>query len=242
MEILKTEKLSFSYDRDTKVIDGIDFALGSGESVGIIGHNGAGKSTFLRLLVGLETVDGGTVEICGKKLGKDTIREIRKNIGYVFQDSDNQLFMPSVMEDVMFGPLNYGMDRQEAIKQSAQILKDMGIYHLKDKPVYKLSGGEKKLVSIATILSMSCDVMLLDEPSVALDPQNRKLLADTLNGISCAKLIASHDLDFVWDTCQKVIILKNGRIACLGKTEEILKNEKLLTENGLLPPLSLTKR
>lgn len=242
MEILKTEKLSFGYDRDTKVIDSIDFTLGSGESVGIIGHNGAGKSTFLRLLVGLETAKVGTVEICGKKLGKDTIREIRRNIGYVFQDSDNQLFMPSVMEDVMFGPLNYGMDRRAAMEKSAQILKDMGIYHLKDKPTYKLSGGEKKLVSIATILSMSCDVMLLDEPSVALDPQNRKLLADTLNGIGCAKLIASHDLDFVWDTCQKVIILKNGRIVCQGKTEDILKDEKLLTENGLLPPLSLTRR
>ena len=158
----------------------------------------------------------------------------------MFQDADAQLFMTTVGEDVAFAPRNYGLPEDEVEKRVTAALEKVHIPHLRDKAVYKLSGGEKKLASIATILSMTPDIILMDEPSVALDPRNRRNLIHVVNEFDHLKIIASHDLDFIWDTCGRVILMNGGRIIRDGKAEEILRDKELLEENGLELPLSLS--
>ena len=238
---IDVENLNFSYG-DGPVLQDLSFHASEHEAVGIIGANGVGKSTFLKLLVGLDLGFTGSVRIGEIPLEKQTLPRIREKIGYVFQDSDSQLFMTTVGEDVAFAPRNYGLPEDEVEKRVADALEKVHIPHLRDKSVFKLSGGEKKLASLATILSTTPDMILLDEPSVALDPQNRRNLIRVLNEFSHLKLIASHDLDFVWDTCSRVVLMKDGRIVADGAPDEILRNEQLLTENGLELPLSLTRR
>ena len=150
--------------------------------------------------------------------------------------------MTTVYEDVAFAPRNYGLSEEEVDRRVQSALEAVHIAHLKDKPIYQLSGGEKKLVSIATILSMTPDIILMDEPSVALDPQNRRNLIRVLNEFNHLKIIASHDLDFIWDTCKRVILMAEGQIIADGPVEEILRNQELLEKNGLELPLSLSRR
>lgn len=167
---------------------------------------------------------------------------IREKIGYVFQDSDSQLFMSTAYEDIAFAPRNYGLPEEEVEKRVVSALEMTGINHLRDKQIYKMSGGEKKLVSIATILSMMPDIIIMDEPSIALDPQNRRNLIRILNSFEHLKIIASHDLDMILDTCKRTIIMAEGRIVCDGPTEEILSNQQLLEDVGLELPLCMQKR
>ena len=239
---IDVEKLSFSYDAKAPVLSELDFHASEHEAIGIIGANGVGKSTFLKLLVGLDLNFSGQIRIEEIPLEKKTLPRIREKIGYVFQDSDSQLFMTTVGEDVAFAPRNYGLPEDEVERRVNEALGKVHIAHLRDKAVYRLSGGEKKLASLATILSMTPDMILLDEPSVALDPKNRRNLIHVLNEFEHLKLIASHDLDFVWDTCSRVVLFGEGRIAADGTPDEILRDRKLLEENGLELPLSLTGR
>ena len=192
--------------------------------------------------MGLELPDQGEIRIEEIPLKKQTLQKIREKIGYVFQDSESQLFMTTVEEDVAFAPRNYGLPEEEVARRVDAALKRVHIEHLKGKSIYRLSGGEKKLVSIATILSMTPDIILMDEPSVALDPQNRRNLIHIIREFEHLKMIASHDLDFIWDTCERTILMNDGRIVWDGPTEEIMRDEKLLTENGLELPLSLSRR
>lgn len=226
--ILECKDLTFSYERNQKVLDGISFYVQEGESVGLIGANGVGKSTLMKLLVGLCDGYEGSLTVQDLPVDQKHIDEIREKIGYVFQDSDNQLFMVNVYEDVAFGPRNYGYDETEVQRRVMEALEMVQISHLKDKQIYKLSGGEKKLASIATILSMKPELMLMDEPSVALDPKHRRQLIQILNGIPTAKLIASHDLEFIRDTCERTILMKDGKVLFDGKTSEILENKEML--------------
>ena len=239
---IDVENLNFSYESGTPVLSDLSFHASEHDSVGIIGANGAGKSTFLKLLVGLNLKFTGSIRIEEMPLEKSTLVHIREKIGYVFQDSDSQLFMTTVGEDVAFAPRNYGLPEEEVEKRVQEALDKVHITHLRDKSVFKLSGGEKKLASLATILSTSPDMILLDEPSVALDPKNRRNLIHILNEFEHLKLIASHDLDFIWDTCSRVVLIDKGQIIADGTPDEILRDEKLLTEHGLELPLSLTKR
>ena len=239
---IDVENLSFSYEQGAPVLSGLSLHVSEHESVGIIGANGVGKSTFLKLLVGLDLHFSGKIRVEEIPLEKKTLPKIREKIGYVFQDSDSQLFMTTVKEDVAFAPRNYGLSEEEVEKRVEKALDLVHILHLRDKAVYKLSGGEKKLASLATILSLTPDMIFLDEPSVALDPKNRRNLIRVLNEFEHLKLIASHDLDFIWDTCSRVVLMNDGRIIADGTPDEILRSEKLLTENGLELPLSLTNR
>ena len=234
--------LSFSYEEGSRLLDELTVSFHEHDAVGIIGANGAGKSTFLKLIVGLETAQAGSIRIEEIPVEKKTLPKIREKIGYVFQDSETQLFMTTVREDVAFAPRNYSLPEDEVARRVDRALDLVHITHLADKPVHKLSGGEKKLASIATILSMTPDILLMDEPSIALDPRNRKNLISILNEFDHLKLIASHDLDFIWDTCNRVILMDQGKIVADGLTEEILRDEALLTAHGLELPLSLTKR
>lgn len=236
------ENLSFSYKDNKKVLDGINLNAREKDSIGIIGANGAGKSTLLKLLVGLDLGFEGSVRVEEIPLEKKTISRIREKIGFVFQEADNQLFMNTVGQDVAFGPINYGLGKEEVENRVSKALERTGITHLKDKYNHELSGGEKKLASIATILSMNIDIILMDEPSASLDPKNRRNLISILNGFDHLKIITSHDLDFVWDTCNRVLVLNEGKIVADGTPDEILRDKKLLEENGLELPLSLTER
>ena len=240
--LLKIDHLSFSYEDNNEVLSDVTFSAESGESIGIIGANGIGKSTLMKILVGLLPEYEGSVTIANHAVKKDNLKHIREHIGYVFQDSDNQLFLSTVEEDVAFGPRNYGLSEEEVLACVNEALAKVHIEDLRKKHNYKLSGGEKKLAAIATILSMKPDVIIMDEPSIALDPRNRKNLISILNEIDALKLITSHDLDFILDTCPRTILLDEGRIIADGESEKILSDEKLLCDHGLELPLSLTRR
>ena len=235
--IISVSHLAFGYDSKRKVLENINFRLKKGESVGLVGANGVGKSTLLRILVGLNTGFQGDVMVNNIPLEKKNLKTIRKNVGYVFQDADSQLFMSTVFDDVAFAPRNYGMSEAEVNEKTMEALKVVHIEQLKDKQIYKLSGGEKKLASIATILSTEPDVILMDEPSVALDPKNRRNLINILNQLNQAKIIASHDLNMIMDTCERTILLSDGKVIKDGNTKEILLDKELMEESGLELPL-----
>ncbi len=231
--------VSFSYAPSDPILQDITFAAQGGESIGLIGANGVGKSTLLKLLVGLNLADAGSIFIEGVPVTPQTLPQIRQKIGYVFQDSDSQLFMPRVYDDVAFAPRNYGFSEAEVRECVERALAMAHIEHLKEKQIYKLSGGEKKLASIATILAITPAVLLMDEPSIALDPRNRRNLIRILNGFGHLKIIASHDLDFILDTCSRVILLHGGKIIRDGGAREILSDRELLESHGLELPLCM---
>ena len=239
---LEIKDLTFAYPGSSPVIKGITFSCSGNEKVGIIGANGAGKSTLLKLMVGLEPGYVGTISVCGHPVDKKNMRHVREHVGYVFQDSDSQLFMTKVEDDIAFAPKNYGFSPEEVERRVEEAMKAVHIEHLKGRSIHKLSGGEKKLASIATILSIEPDVILMDEPSVALDPGNRRNLINVINELDKLKLIASHDLDFVLDTCERVILVNSGEIVKDGPAEEILCDRELLEANGLELPLSMSRR
>lgn len=239
---IEMDQLSFAYTKGRDVLSDISFSISQKESVGLIGANGVGKSTMLKLMVGLLTGYSGTLNMHQMEVDKKHLAMIREKTGYVFQDSDSQLFLSTVYEDVAFAPRNYGYTEEVVRERVMKALNMVQIEHIKDRQIYRLSGGQKKLASIATILSTEPEAVLLDEPSVGLDPRNRKNLIQVLNQIDTLKVIASHDLDLIWDTCERTILLSEGRIIKDGRTEEILTDEELLKENGLELPLSLSYR
>lgn len=240
--ILSVEDLSFDYSAGGEVIaalKNISFDIGRDESVGLIGANGAGKSTLLKLLVGILRSSRGKIIVDGELLTEDSLQSVRRGLGYIFQDSDNQLFMGTVGEDVSFGPRAMGLTEEATVERVERALAQVGISELASRRIYRLSGGEKKLAAIAGILAMGPKLMLFDEPTVALDPVNRERLRDTINSLPGAKLIATHDLDFLLDTCRRVILIHEGELMADGATEDVLRDRILLEANGLRLPLSL---
>jgi cobalt/nickel transport system ATP-binding protein len=236
---LEVRDLHFTYPDGQEAIRNMSFIIHHGESVGIIGANGAGKSTLLMLLMGVIFPDRGEVLVGDIHVTKKTLPIIRQRLGIVFQNPDDQLFMTTVYDDVAFGPRNYKLDEKEVQSRVEQALNMVGISHLKDRAPYKLSGGEKRAAAIASVLSMQPDVLIMDEPTAALDPQSRRRVLHLLNEFEHTKIITSHDLDMAYDTCQRIIVIKNGEIAADGPTEEILTNAELLERCGLEVPLSL---
>jgi cobalt/nickel transport system ATP-binding protein len=234
---IEGKHISFSYENGVEILQDISFRIENNKSVGIIGANGVGKSTLLRILVGLEMNFQGEVLVNNLQLSKKTLSKIRGEIGYLFQNSDNQLFTQTVFDDVAFALRNSGLDEKKVEEEVTKALSGIGIAHLRGKKIYKMSGGEKKMASIATILAMKPNVILLDEPTIALDPKNRRTLIQTLNGLDYIKIIASHDLDMILETCDRVILMSEGRIICEGDTKEILREKALLEANNLELPL-----
>ena len=236
------ENVSFEYECGKTVLKDINLHLNEHDSIGLIGENGVGKSTLLKMLVGLNLDFSGSIKVMDIPVEKKTLGKVREKIGYVFQDSDSQLFMSTAYEDIAFAPRNYGLSEADVRERVEYALKLTGIEHLRDKHIYKMSGGEKKLVSIATILSMTPDIILMDEPSNALDPRNRRALINILNSFDHLKIIASHDLDMILDTCETTVLLSGGQIIAMGPTEEILSNKELMEANGLELPLCMQRR
>lgn len=238
--MLEIKDLSYEYKGGFKALSDVSIKIGDNESVGLIGANGAGKSTLFKALTGLIDFEG-EITVDGLISDKKNIAQIRKKIGYVVQESEDQMFMPKVIDDVMFGLLNYGTSREEAVRISDEILGSLGLSYLRDRYNHTLSGGEIKMAAIATILALKPDIVLFDEPTSSLDPHNRRMIINTLNFIKSTKIVASHDLDLVYDTCDRIILMNGGRVVRVGGRDEILKDEKLLTDNMLELPLRFQK-
>ena len=239
--MIEVQNVSFSYEPGKPALSDISFRLEPGQRVGLIGANGAGKSTLMKLLPGL-LFGSGSITVCGTPVEKKSLSEIRRRIGFVLQDPDNQMFMPTVYEDMIFAPLNYGLSRQEAEARVDAVLGRLGLTGLKHRHNHKLSGGEKRMAAIATILAMEPEVILMDEPTSALDPCNRRVVIRTIRELPQTKLIASHDLDMILDTCSRVILLSDGTVAADGPAEELLRNRTLLEAHRLELPLCLAGR
>ena len=239
--MIEFQKVSFAYEKGRPILQDLSFRIGRGEAVGLIGANGAGKSTVMKLLLGLLQGEG-RILVDGVEVRRETLGEVRKKLGFVLQNSDNQMFMPTVYEDMMFAPLNYGLSREEAEARVDAVLARLGLEDLKYRYNHKISGGEKRMGAIATILAMDPEAVLMDEPSSALDPYNRRIVINTIRELEQTKLITSHDLDLILDTCGRVILLSGGRIAADGPAEEILRDRALLEANRMELPLSLTGR
>ena len=232
------EHVSFSYDGGTPVVEDLTFSIQKGESVGLIGANGAGKSTIMKLLLGLLS-GSGRIAVDGLPVTRQNLSAIRQKIGFVLQDSDNQMFMPTVYEDMIFGPRNYGLSKQEAEQRVDAVLGRLGLQELKHRYNHKISGGEKRMAAIATILAMEPEAIVMDEPSTALDPVNRRTVIRTINALPQTKLIASHDLDMILDTCSRVLLLSHGRLVADGDAEAILRDKDLLEANRMELPFCL---
>ena len=237
--IIEMTNLAYSYPDGTVALQDVSFRITHGESVALVGANGAGKSTLLLHLNGYLTPTQGSVRIGDFPLTKHTLPAIRRTVGMVFQNPDDQLFMPTVYDDVAFGPLNLGLPLAEVETRVRHALAIVGLSHLKAKPPYRLSGGEKRSVSIATVLSMSPDILVMDEPSSNLDPKSRRNLINLLKTFQHTKIIATHDLEMVLDLCERTIILHQGRITADGPTLELFQNETLLEANHLEKPIRL---
>ena len=219
-KIIEIRNFSYSYPDGTKALSGINLDIYKGESVGIIGPNGAGKTTFLLQLNGILRGQG-EISVCGIEMKDKNLPAIRRRIGLVFQDPDAQLFMPTVLEDVAFGPLNMNLPKEEANALALAALSEVDMLAVKDKLAHHLSLGEKKRVSIATVLAMHPELLAMDEPTSNLDPKHRKSLIALINSLNHTKLIASHDLRLIADTCHRLIVLDKGAIAADGKTKDL---------------------
>ena len=235
--------VSFSYPGGPPVLKGVSFHIEKGGRVGLIGANGAGKSTILKAMLGLISVSNpAAITISGLPMTRANLPAIRKKLGYVLQDSNNQMFMPTVLDDMVFGPMNYGATRAGAEAKAEAVLSDLGLTGLKNRHNHKLSGGEKRMAAIATILAMEPEGLVMDEPSSSLDPKNRRILINLLNRLTQTKVIASHDLDLILDTCDRVILISHGEVKADGPAQEILRDRAILMENDLELPLSLGDR
>ena len=224
---IKIENLEFEYPDGTKALSGVNLYISHGESVAILGSNGAGKSTLLKLLNGTLLAKSGKIDIGGTVITKNSLKKIRSAVGIVFQNTDNQLFMPTVCENVAFGPMNFGMiDQIEEIVNNA--LSDVGILHLKNKHPFKLSGGEKRKVCIASVLACNPEIFVMDEPTAEVDPKGVKDIVNILQRFTHTKIISTHNIRFAKAVCIRGVILKYGQIIYDGLMEEIVNNKDLL--------------
>ena len=239
--MIEFQHVSFAYEKDRPVLQDLSFRIERGEAVGLIGANGAGKSTVMKLLLGLLQGEG-KILVDGTEVKRETLGEIRKKLGFVLQNSDNQMFMPTVYEDMIFAPLNYMLSREEADARVDAVLARLHLEYLKHRYNHKISGGEKRMAAIATILAMEPEAILMDEPTSALDPYNRRIVINTIRELEQTRLITSHDLDMILDTCDRVILLSDGKIAADGPAQDILSDRGLLERHRMELPLSLMGR
>ncbi len=240
--IVEFKDVYYTYPDGTEALKGVTFRIHHGESVGIVGANGTGKSTLILQMNGFLLPTAGTIRIGDLQLDKKTRSEIGKKVGVVFQNPDDQLFMPTVFDDVSFGPLNMGLTIERVIERVDEALRTAGCYELRDRPPHHLSLGQKRAVTIAAVISMQPDILAMDEPAASLDPKARRQLITLLKGFKHTKIITSHDLDLILDVCERCIVIANGKVKADGPAREILLNQQLLDENNLELPLSLQRR
>jgi cobalt/nickel transport system ATP-binding protein len=240
-EAVRLEGVTFSYPDGTPALRGVSLLVGAGDSVALVGPNGAGKSTLLLHLNGtLASRDGRSVRICGAPLTRQTLREARRKVGVVFQDPDDQLFCPTVFDDVAFGPLNQGCTGDELTARVRRALEAVGIPPgLQRRAAHNLSFGERRRVAIATVLSMDAEILALDEPSSNLDPASRRELIRLLTTLPQTKIVATHDLELALETCARAVLLDAGRVVTEGPCRSVLSDAALMGSHRLEVPLSL---
>ena len=240
--VVEFADVCYRYPDGTEALKGVSFRLKHGESVGIVGANGSGKTTLILQANGYLLPTSGQIRIGNLEISKTTRQEIRKKVGVVFQHTDDQLFMPTVFEDVAFGPLNLGMSPELVRERVSFALSTVGCQNLSKKPPHHLSSGQKRSVAIAAVLAMEPDILVMDEPSSDLDPKSRRKLIGLLQGFQHTRIIASHDLDLILDVCTRTLVIKEGRIVADGPSADLLFNEELMEENNLELPLSQQRR
>jgi cobalt/nickel transport system ATP-binding protein len=238
---LEVRDLTFHYPDGTQALKGVGLTVEEGERLAVIGPNGAGKSTFFFHLNG--TFRGqGSIRVFGQELTDKTLYDIRRDVGLVFQDPNDQLFMPTVFEDVAFGPINLGLSETEVRDRVERALAQVGMQGSEALVPHHLSLGQRKKVAIACVLALEPKILVFDEPSSGLDPRSRRALIEFLKSLQKTILIATHDLDLVCDICSRAVIVDRGRIAYEGLIPQIFENEKILQAHGLEKPLTLQKR
>jgi len=235
--ILTLENLSFSYPDKSDVLKEVCFQISSGEHVGLVGPNGSGKTTLFLLLCGILAPQSGRITAMGKTVAAG---RFNPNIAYLFQSPEDQLFSTTLFDDVTFGPLNMALSREEAELRAARSLEQVGCSSLSERAPHHLSGGEKRLAAFATVLSMMPDIILLDEPTSNLDSLNRRNIISIIRQMEQTLVICSHDLEFLLETCQRVILIDRGHIVRQGPIVELLSDEKLMKSHNLEKPHSLT--
>lgn len=228
------QNLVFSYPNQDPVLQDISFTLSPGEQIALLGKTGTGKSTLMENLVGLKQPKSGTIWIQGISLEPKNLFQVRRHIGFGFQEPNDQLFMPTILEDVIFGPCNYGVSPEEAQEQAYQLLADFGLADVTNRPVHELSGGQKRLAALAAILALNPSILILDEPTNGLDPWWRRHLAEILPELPVeVLLIASHDLNWVRRVTQRAMVLQQGKILVDMPTEQLLQDSSVLESCGL---------
>ena len=233
---LKINNLSYTYPDGHKALKDINFSIDQGESICVLGPNGAGKTTLILHLNGILGNLTGEIEVDGLKYTPENIAEIRKTVGVVFQDPDDQLFMPTVLEDVMFGPKNFGYTNEEAEKNALEALKMVGMDDSQDRAPHHLSFGQKRKVAIATVLASKPKLLVLDEPASNLDPASRRDLIEILINLDISIILVTHDLPMALEICERSLILNEGIVKEDSLTKAILQNEQLMKENRLELP------
>jgi len=235
---LEIRGLSYSYPDGTRALEGIDLKVFEGERVALVGPNGAGKTTLLLHLNGLLRGEG-QIMVFGRPLDRRSLWTIRKEVGLVFQDPDDQLFMPQVFDDVAFGPLNLGLPEAEVRERVAEALRIVGMEGAAERPPHHLSLGERKRIALATVLAMRPRLLALDEPTGNLDPKGRRELIALLQRLKGTLIIATHDLELVLELCPRAVLLYQGKVVADGLARELLGDERLMLAHGLEVPLSL---
>ncbi|MDR0488349.1 MAG: energy-coupling factor ABC transporter ATP-binding protein [Propionibacteriaceae bacterium] len=230
--MLHVKDLIIDYADGTRAVDGLSFSVAAGENVALIGANGAGKTSLLLSLVGILTPASGEILINDLPLSKDNLRQIRSQVGLVFQNPDDQLFMPTIGEDIGFGPRSFGYDEAETASRVTSALEELGIVHLGERSPLKLSSGEKRLAAIGTVLALSPTFLLFDEPTAFLDPRARRNLTSILGELPQGKLIATHDLSFAEQVCTRVLLVQKGKLVEDSGTG-LLADESTLETAGL---------
>lgn len=230
---VKFDNVHYRYPDGFEALRGVSFLITHGEKVALVGANGAGKSTLMLHMNGLLQATEGSVVIGDVMITRKTLPEIRRTVGLVFQNPDDQLFMPTVEEDVAFGPRNMKLTEDEVDRRVTRALEAVGAGELRNQAPYRLSGGQKRSVAIATVLSMEPDILVLDEPSSNLDPHARRLLIKQIRDFYHTVIVTSHDLDLVRQTCPRTIIMSHGEIIADGPTPTLLDDESLMTRAGL---------
>lgn len=233
------DDVHYRYPNGYEALRGVSFRVTHGEKVALVGANGAGKSTLLLHTDGLLMPSQGEVVMGGITLTRRTLPLVRQSVGFVFQDSDNQLFMPTVEEDVAFGPSNMRLEPAEIERRVVDALEAVGALHLRKSSPFQLSGGQKKRVAIATVLSMEPSILVMDEPTSNLDPRARRQIIDLIRRFRHTTLIATHDMEMVLDLCDRTIVMKDGKIVADGSTQHVFGDLALLEDCGLEQPAEL---
>jgi cobalt/nickel transport system ATP-binding protein len=235
---LELVDVRYRYHAGAEALRGVTFSVAAGERVGLVGPNGAGKSTLLLTIAGFLPAEG-RIRVAGHTLNRSTVRDVRRHLGIVFQDPDDQLFMPRVGEDVAFGPVTMGLAPAEVRARTAESLEAVGLAGFDDRSPYHLSQGEKQRAALATVLAMRPQILALDEPTAGLDPRARRRLIALLQNLTTTMLVVGHDLDLILDVCGRAILLDRGQVAADGPAAEMLRDARLLESHGLELPLSV---